>query len=109
MADESWCSPASSTITTTAAGSFTQSNALCISYDNTYYDFDFNPNTATGSSTCTDVAPTWIYQVDQTPMAALADHFKISIDAKTNKIWLKAQTGGTNYGLFTLNVNGYLP
>lgn len=70
MADDTWCSTPGSSISATAAGSVIQTTPICMGYDDTYYDYDFNPNTATGSSsTCTDLAPTWVYDIDQTPVA----------------------------------------
>ena len=64
MADDTWCSPSGSSISSTAAGSVIQTTPICMGYDDIYYDYDFNPNTATGSSACTDLAPTWVYQID---------------------------------------------
>ena len=85
--------------------------ALCAFWDNTYDSIDFLPNTATGNSgLCTDAAPTWIYEIDQSAIAAVSEHLKVSIDSTTNKIWVKGlDTGGLVQQLYDVTVIGHLP
>jgi len=106
--DDSWCSPPDSVLTA-SAGSVTQTAPLCTGYDDNYVSIDFSPNIAKSAGVaCSDTAPTWVYEVDQSPYSATKDYVKMSVDPTTNKIWLKGITGGTTYGAYTVTIKGYL-
>lgn len=69
--DDSWCSQQTKTITATTQGSVIQPQPTCYGYTDVYYAFDFVPPTATATTLCDDVAPTWIYEVDQAPIGLM--------------------------------------
>ena len=102
---DSWCTAASSTINTVAAGSTTA--AICKNWDGVYSSYAFTPNSATSSSTCNDPAPTWIYEIN--PSTIDTKLVKVTIDSTTNTINLKPMTTGSGLVQATLTVTGWLP
>lgn len=59
---------------------------------------------------CSDVAPTWIYQVDEGSFFANRDYLKMSVDSEANLIWVKAMTGGpTADASYTVTINAVSP
>ena len=64
----------------------------------------------TAPNTCTDAAPTWIYEIDQTPIVSVKDFLKVSIDPLKGLVWLKGMSGGPNISAeYSLTITGYLP
>ena len=97
-------------VDTIVPGSVPLSN--CGDYDDIEYVLDFIPPTyytGGGATQCTDQGPTWQYSIDQTPMSALMEKYKVTIDPYDNKIYLRGLIGGTLYGTFTLTFTARLP
>jgi hypothetical protein len=89
---DSWCTPADATIDGVVAGSSSQA-AFCTSWDGLYHSTPFTPNTVVSSVACNDPAPTWIYEIEPTPIDT--ELVKVSIDSTSGLIWLKPLAVGT--------------
>lgn len=104
---ESDCSPPTSTINSVVAGS--APDALCTYYDGEYYSIPFTPNKAiSGGVECTDGPDIWHYSINQTPISAVRDHLKVSIDVENSLIWVKGLVGETATATYIITVNGVL-
>ena len=93
MTMDSFCSPASKTIDSVSPG---VAPSVCATYDSTWRASDFTPPLAVASDgvACTDVAPQWIYSIDQTGVEN--KRIKIQVDSATNQIWTLGIPGGSN-------------
>ena len=101
------CSSSDPTITTITPAVVPP--AVCTYWDDIYRVVDFTPDIIV-SPDCNDVAPLFVYSINQSSLGGFKDHLKVSIDSTANTISVKAMSGGpVSEETFTLSVTGRLP